>query len=112
MTLQTSNDYTFFWNVLFNLTVEGAHNIVQSHNSVMRDLHSDSMWGIFSIILSLPHNIVMGLNNVMMSKANGLKFRHAGIHQNTQASLNYSSFRFLRRCSIPSSLAPKCILHR
>ena len=53
---------------------KAIHNIIHVHNNVMWDgqyyakysSHSVWMWGILCIILSVPHNIVMDLNNVML----------------------------------------------
>ena len=49
------------------------HNIIHTHNNALWDWeyyveyssHSYSMWGIFHIILLVPQNTAMGLNNVM-----------------------------------------------
>ena len=50
------------------------HNIIQIHKNVMGDwqyfgkifYHSDWMWEIFHIILLVPQNILMDLNNVLI----------------------------------------------
>ena len=45
-----------------------VHNIIQIHNNVMWNILIFNLnMGIFCIILSIPHNIVMDLNNVMYS---------------------------------------------
>ena len=51
-----------------------SHNIIHIHNIVLWDWqyyaknspHLDWMWRIFYIIFSVPQNIVMDLNNVML----------------------------------------------
>jgi hypothetical protein len=58
--------YTFFFLHI--------HNTIEIHNNVMWDwyyfieysTHLDWMWGIFCRRLSVSHNIVMDLNNVML----------------------------------------------
>ena len=62
-----------YLNNAFYLGVLEQHNIIQIHNNVMWDSqyyaeyvpHLVWMWGIYYRIMSIPHNTVMDMNNVM-----------------------------------------------
>ena len=66
--------------------------IISSHDSVMRDWqhfieyssHSNWMWGILCIILSVSHNIVMALKYVM-----GISSRHGNFSNDTSCEEVY-----------------------
>lgn len=61
------------------LLLSECHNIIQIRNTVMWDWHCFAkysshlvrLWGIFYRIISVPHNTITNLNNVIVKQSNG-----------------------------------------
>ena len=74
--------------MLYYKSCHRTHDIIHIHNSVMWDwqylaqnsLHSCWMWGIFHILMLVPHNTVIDLSNVLHSTTSVslIKSNHVG----------------------------------
>ena len=89
-------------------TCKHEHNIIQIHNNVLWDWwnsaeyspHSIWMWGMFRIILSVPQDIVMDLNNGMRISTNHAQKSPRSLLWTLRTVMEHTFFSFIFFCCV------------